>query len=499
MGIELLLNAKIGKRKTRIFTIVFLLMYMCITGFSPSVVRAGIMYILILGASILHRKNDTFTSISLSLLVTLIYNPFLITNIGLQFSYLGTVGIIILNKNILEILMKIRIKNKKWKYRIGKGMTVVVDKIRDLLAVTISAQLSIFPIMIFHFNVFGTYFLITNLLVSIIIAPLIIISMLTIISLIISKKITQIIFTPILRNILKFLILISNIGNLPFSKIYFKTPKIISILVYYFLIIICNYFFKLYNVRKNNQTEMRVRNVIALAKYKVRRGKKQFVGAFILIVILISTICVIPKDLEIHFVDVGQGDCTFIVTPKKKTILIDGGGNSFSNFDVGKSTLIPYLLDRGFTKIDYIIISHFDFDHSQSYAKILPELTVSRIFITEQIEENDLFKQIMAIAKKKNIEVTYVKAGDKINIDGVKFSILHPQKELMTNNGINNNSMVCKLEYNSFSMLFTGDIEKEAEELILNKNIDLKADVLKVAHHRFKNFNDRRIFKSSIS
>lgn len=105
----------------------------------------------------------------------------------------------------------------------------------------------------------------------------------------------------------------------------------------------------------------------------------------------------------------------------------------------------------------------------------------------------------MAIAKKKNIEVTYVKAGDKINIDGVKFSILHPQKELMTNNGINNNSMVCKLEYNSFSMLFTGDIEKEAEELILNKNIDLKADVLKVAHHRFKNFNDRRIFKSSIS
>lgn len=224
-----------------------------------------------------------------------------------------------------------------------------------------------------------------------------------------------------------------------------------------------------------------------------------YISIILIPIIIISIFKITPKNLKIHFVDVGQGDSTFIETPYGKTILIDGGGSSSKEFDIGKSTLLPYILDRGYTKIDYIFISHFDQDHSQSYAKILPELTVSRIFITEQIEENDLFKQIMAIAKKKNIEVTYVKAGDKINIDGVKFSILHPQKELMTNNGINNNSMVCKLEYNSFSMLFTGDIEKEAEELILNKNIDLKADVLKVAHHRFKNFNDRRIFKSSIS
>lgn len=72
---------------------------------------------------------------------------------------------------------------------------------------------------------------------------------------------------------------------------------------------------------------------------------------------------IIAKNLEIHFIDVGQGDCTFIITPNNKTILIDGGGSEFGNFDVGKSTLIPYILDRGYTKIDYIIISHFDSDH----------------------------------------------------------------------------------------------------------------------------------------
>ena len=75
---------------------------------------------------------------------------------------------------------------------------------------------------------------------------------------------------------------------------------------------------------------------------------------------------IIPRNLEIHFVDVGQGDCTFIITPKNKTILIDGGGSELGNFDVGKSILLPYILDRGYNKIDYIIISHFDSDHIRS-------------------------------------------------------------------------------------------------------------------------------------
>ena len=69
----------------------------------------------------------------------------------------------------------------------------------------------------------------------------------------------------------------------------------------------------------------------------------------------------IPKDLKIFFIDVGQGDSTFIVTPTNKTILIDGGGQE--NFDVGKKILLPYILSRGYTSIDYILISHFDTDH----------------------------------------------------------------------------------------------------------------------------------------
>ena len=72
----------------------------------------------------------------------------------------------------------------------------------------------------------------------------------------------------------------------------------------------------------------------------------------------------IPKNLKIYFIDVGQGDSTLVVTPENKTILIDGGGSrEKESFDIGEKILLPYLLDRGITKLDYVLISHFDADH----------------------------------------------------------------------------------------------------------------------------------------
>ena len=68
---------------------------------------------------------------------------------------------------------------------------------------------------------------------------------------------------------------------------------------------------------------------------------------------------------EFHFIDVGQGDSTLIVTPHNKTILIDGGGSE--TYDVGENILVPYLLDRKIKKVDYVIISHFDQDHVRIY------------------------------------------------------------------------------------------------------------------------------------
>ena len=139
---------------------------------------------------------------------------------------------------------------------------------------------------------------------------------------------------------------------------------------------------------------------------------------------------------------------------------------------------------------------NYEEDHSLGCAKIIENLTVSNLILTKQLEENDIYKHIVSIAKQKKINLIYVKAGDVITLNGVKIKILHPQEKLISENSINNNSIVFKLEYKSFSMLFTGDIENIAEEIILSKNINLKADILKVAHHGSKTSSSQRFIEA---
>ena len=492
-AMSFIFNNILGKRKTKIVIIVTLIFYTILTGFSPSIVRASIMGILIMGAGLFYRKNDIWNSIAISLLLMLIYNPFLITNVGLQLSYLGTIGIILLNKTFLKMFNNIKFE----KYILNRKIINIVSKIIEILTVTISASVVVFPIMLYNFNLFGTYFLITNLLASIIIGAITILGVIVVIISFVFSTFGEVL-SGILEISLNILVWVSNFSKLPFSKIYITTPKIYMIICYYILIVLFNYIYKIYSNRNLSLTQMRFRNLIALYKYKIKeiyknkKRRKKFISVLIFIVFCFN-ICnffIIKRDLKIYFVDVGQGDSTFIVTPKNETILIDGGGSLGTDFDVGESTLLPYILDRGYKKIDLMFVSHFDQDHIGGLFKILEELNVEKVCISKQEEDSENYQKFLNIVKSKNIQVLVVKKGDKIVLDNnLYFDILWPNDKQIEENKLNNNAIVMKLNYNNFSTLFTGDIEKLAEEKILeiykNSNI-LESDILKVAHHGSK-------------
>ena len=184
-----------------------------------------------------------------------------------------------------------------------------------------------------------------------------------------------------------------------------------------------------------------------------------------------------------------SGDSTLIITPLNKKILIDGGGKE-ENDDVGEQILLPYLLNRKIKTIDYVIISHFDSDNCRGVFTIIKELKVKNIIISEQKENSENYEEFKKIKKNKNIKIITVKKGDKIKIEeNLQFNILWPEEIKISENILNNNSIVAKLEYYNFSVLFTGDIENVAEERIIelykNTNI-LKSNILKVAHHGSK-------------
>ena len=166
-----------------------------------------------------------------------------------------------------------------------------------------------------------------------------------------------------------------------------------------------------------------------------------------------------------------------------------------ANFQIlmfGKETLMPYLLDRKIAVVDYIIVSHFDTDHVGGLLYIMQNMKVKNAIISNQAEASQNFQEFIKIVKEKRINLIVVNAGDKLNIEKyLYFDILWPDKNnFISENVLNNNSIVCKLNYKNFSMIFTGDIEEIAEKKILekykNKSNLLKADVLKVAHHGSK-------------
>lgn len=473
LGLTFILNkSKMSKKWVHLVTILSLILFMFITNFTSSVTRACFMAIIVLGANLLYRKQDFWTSISISLLIILSLNPFSINEIGLQLSYLGTIGIILFNKNVEMFLNKIKINNK----------------ISEFLSVTISAQMAIMPIMIYRFNSFSLTFFISNVLASPLLGINIILGLITIFISLVSFKLAKII-SLVLNLSLEILIGISEFtSKLPLSSILVKTPPMLLILLIYCFILLFNYLYYIY-ISKTNLRLFQKRIIKLINKTNVNK----FISIIIIIIILFNVFShsylLIPKNLRIYFIDVGQGDSCLIITPRNKKILIDGGEGD-------NNVLLSYLLDRRIKNIDYIMISHFDSDHCIGLIEVIQKLNVKNVLISKQAYFCDEYRNIAGIINSKKINVIHVKQGDVLNIDKeVKLDIFYPAKNLEYDD-LNNNSIVAKLRYNKFSVLFTGDIEK-SEENILNKytSNQLKSDVIKVAHHGSKTSSSEKFIK----
>ncbi|HAP66536.1 MAG TPA: hypothetical protein DCQ99_01695, partial [Nitrospinae bacterium] len=197
--------------------------------------------------------------------------------------------------------------------------------------------------------------------------------------------------------------------------------------------------------------------------------------------------------LRVTYIDVGQAECSLIQFPNGKNMLIDGG-RLMDDFDAGSSIVAPYLWDIGVTKIDYVIGSHPDSDHVGGLLFILNEMPVRNYFDNGQESIDLIHVKLCEIAKEKNISYMALHSGDKIEIDNkVRVEILHPTREIsnlksqisnLKERGHDNNfSIVMKITYGNFSVLFTGDIEKEAEEFMIGQGADLKSIILKAPHH----------------
>ena len=257
----ILTKSKIPKKGIYIITIIGLIFFMFITRFSTTVVRACVMGIIMLFSKIAYRKLDVLNSIAVSMLIILLDNPFAINDIGLQLSYLGTLGIVFLNLPILKFLKK-----------------YINEKLAEILSVTLSAQIAVLPITIINFNTISTVFIISNLLAIPISG---IITIYGYANVFLGMAFIELgkIFGKILNLLTNLLIWIAEItAKVPFASVVVTTPNIISVTVYYVL---------LWSIWK-------------------KKYRKIVVCVCLVIWIICNILIIIPQNLTIHFIDVGQ-------------------------------------------------------------------------------------------------------------------------------------------------------------------------------------------------
>ena len=411
-----------------IITIFILLFYTFITNFSSSILRAFLLFLLIYINKKFKFNLKTIEIIMLILLILLMYNPFYIYSIGFKFTFIISIILILFSKKI----------NNFKNYFSKLLMTSLISFFISL------------PIVINNFFEINLISPLLNLIfvpfISIIIFPFSLISLIF----------------PFLDNtfyiIVKFMENISiYINNTLSINIIIGKMNLIMIVIYYLLTLICL-------------------NKVLVKKYI-------YVLPIITLILIYSNINYFNKNLIVTMLDVGQGDSLMIAFPNNKSnILIDTGGIvnfTKTNYEISTSTIIPYLKSIGIKKINYLVLTHGDYDHMGEAVNLVNGFKVEQV-VFNCGEFNDLEKELIKVLNQKKIK--YYSCVKELNIDNNKLYFLQTKKY----DNENDNSKVIYTELNGYKFMFMGDAGVDKEKDILDKYNLSNVDVLKVGHHGSK-------------
>ena len=417
-----LLNKIFTKNISYFLTILILIFYLFITNFQASILRATIFFIIITINKQFELKVDTLTLLVITCAILLIYNPFYIYNLGFLLSFVITFYLIAFSKII----------SQKRSY-FSKN-----------LAISLIAFLASAPILINNFFQLNLLSPLINLyfvpIMTFIIYPLALLTF---------------IFKP-LDNLLFILIQIMENASLNISKISFLNLTFchINIVVYvgYYLLIT----FILYKWSK----------------------KQNYLIIFFIILIIHHNINYFNPNSSITMLDVGQGDSILIkLKHNQGNILIDTGGTQNYKgqepYDIAKNITIPYLKSEGINHLDYLILTHGDFDHAGMALNLIKNFKINNLILNK--ENNALENKIVKNFNKKAINIS----KGTIKINNVKLSFLNN----LNNHDENDDSLIIYTKIENQNILLMGDASKETEKYLLNTYNLPKMDILKVGHH----------------
>ncbi|MFP4041875.1 MAG: MBL fold metallo-hydrolase [Bacteroidales bacterium] len=203
-------------------------------------------------------------------------------------------------------------------------------------------------------------------------------------------------------------------------------------------------------------------------------NRKKILRIALIILIVIFSTSALASNLQVHFIDVGQGDSILIQSPDDHNMLIDGGPRSADD------KVTSYLQNQGVDKLEYIISTHPHADHIGGLLPVLEKFKVNQIIDSGRVHTSKTYENYLLKIDELDIPYQKGRTGDTFKLGDIEFTVLHPDHD---NYDLNNSSVVLLGEYDLVSFLFAGDAEHEAEKAIIKNNDDVQADVIKVGHH----------------
>jgi len=464
----------VGKKRAFYAVAGGLLVYMILVGGSASVVRAVAMGIVLLLGDYLGRPASTpNTLFGVAWLMTAI-NPMWLWDVGFQLSFVATLSLIIyatpLQKTVEAWLKTFRV----WE-TLKVSPKPVTNVLSDALLVTLSAQVTTTPLLAYTFKQLSLVSLLTNALALPAQPGVMVSGGLALLAGLIWIPLGQVVGWIAWLFLAWTTGVIELTAMIPGAALRLGDASIVWIVGYYALLAAVSWWLKQPAEERPSLRQM-------LAWIVARLTRRNVLVSFGIVVILVAIALVQLPDgkLHVYFLDVGQGDAIFIVTPQGRQILVDGGP--------APSVILAQLARRmpfWDRSLDLVIATQPDADHLAGLVAVMERYQVGGVMAAEWAERGPAVLRWSQLVAERRPSRIPPQAGLRFQIEpGVEMTLLHPEAEagLETNDA----SLVTRLTYGGISFLFTGDMEQAGEAALLHSGRLQPSTVLKAAHHGSK-------------
>ncbi len=455
-----LINILCFKRRwlVAIFAIPALVLFAAVAGFSPSITRACIMQILMILAMLVGKEYDGPTELAFSCLVMLTANPLTITSVSFQLSVGCMIGIFLFSQPVRDYLTGKLIRNKK------SPLNKLKRWLAGSVAVTLSAMVTTTPLVALYFGAVSLVGVLTNLLalwvISLILHGIMLACLVSLFSAAAASAAASVIAWPI-----RYVLMVSKVlASIPLSAVYTSSIYIVAWLVFCYLL---------------------------LAAFLLSKKKKPALLACCAVIGLCLALAAswlepLTDDCRMTVLDVGQGQC-ILLQSEGKTYLVDCGG---SDEEEAADIAAERLLSQGIFRLDGVILTHFDADHSGGMAYLLSRIPADTLFVPDCTDEDEVLERLaplvgQVIELRDNVILTY---GD------TKLSIFGP---VVPDSG-NESSLAILFRHENCDILITGDRSGFGERMLL-KTADIPTvDILVAGHHGSKHSTSEELLSATM-